>query len=519
MDFISSKSFENAKSWAFEEAKKIVNRLKTIKKNEVILETGYGPSGLPHIGTFGEVFRTTIVMNAFKRLSDIPAKLYVFSDDMDGFRKVPTNVPQREMLAKYIDYPLTLVPDPFDKYESFADHNNAMLVRFLNSFNFTYEFKSSTQLYKSGVFNNCIKRVLENFDKIMNIMLPSLRDERQRSYSPILPISPITHKVLQVHIDEVNLDKYSIVYVNPETGKQEEVSVLNGNCKLQWKADWGMRWVALNIDYEMNGKDLIDSYKLSSQICRTIGGTPPENLTYELFLDEEAKKISKSKGNGLSIDEWLKYAPKESLSYYMFQAPKRAKRLYFDVIPEAMDEYIDSLQKYHDNPSIDNPVFHIHNGNPPYYEGALKFSLLLNLVQACNTADVNILMQFIDKYLDNPSAETRYFITQLAGYAIEYYKDFVANSRVPIKPTGQQVIALKELIAELQTLDDGVPAEVIQNIVFKVGKKHYSVDIKLWFKTLYNVLFGVDSGPKMGSFISLYGIKNTINLINDRIDY
>jgi lysyl-tRNA synthetase class 1 len=242
-------------------------------------------------------------------------------------------------------------------------------------------------------------------------------------------------------------------------------------------------------------------------------------LTYELFLDEEAKKISKSKGNGLSIDEWLKYAPKESLSYYMFQAPKRAKRLYFDVIPEAMDEYIDSLQKYHDNPSIDNPVFHIHNGNPPYYEGALKFSLLLNLVQACNTADVNILMQFIDKYLDNPSAETRYFITQLAGYAIEYYKDFVANSRVPIKPTGQQVIALKELIAELQTLDDGVPADVIQNIVFKVGKKHYSVDIKLWFKTLYNVLFGVDSGPKMGSFISLYGIKNTINLINDRIDY
>ncbi len=510
-------SYSNAKSWAFEEAKKIVSRLAKIKKDKVVLETGYGPSGLPHIGTFGEVFRTTMVMNAFNRLSDIPATLYVFSDDMDGFRKVPTNVPKQEMLSKYIDYPLTSVPDPFDKYGSFAEHNNAMLVRFLDSFNFKYEFKSSTQLYKSGVFNNCIKKILENFDEIMSIMLPSLREERQQSYSPILPISPVTHKVLQVHIDEINLDNYSIVYVNPETGTQEEVSVLDGNCKLQWKADWGMRWVALGVDYEMNGKDLIDSYKLSSKICRVIGGTPPENLTYELFLDEEAKKISKSKGNGLSIDEWLKYAPKESLAYYMFQAPKRAKRLYFDVIPGAMDEYIDALQKYHDNPSVDNPVFHIHDGNPPYYEGVLKFSLLLNLVQACNTADVSILMQFINKYLVNPPIVTCEFMAQLANYAIEYYKDFIANSRIPTKPTEQQVIVLEKLKTELQKLAEGTGAEAIQNVVFEVGKQYHPGDAKAWFKTLYNVLFGADSGPKMGSFISLYGIENTISLINERI--
>ncbi len=507
-----------AKSWAFEEAKKIINRIKKTDKKEIVFETGYGPSGLPHIGTFGEVFRTTMVMNAFKRLSDIPAKLYVFSDDMDGFRKVPTNVPNREMLANYIDYPLTSVPDPFEQYSSFAEHNNAMLIRFLNSFGFKYEFKSSTQLYKSGTFNECLKKVLENFDKIMSIMLPSLREERQQSYSPILPISPETNKVLQVHIDEINLNTYSVVYRNPDTDKKEEVSILNGNCKLQWKADWGMRWVALGVDYEMNGKDLIDSYKLSSKICRTIGGTPPENLTYELFLDEESKKISKSKGNGLSIDEWLKYAPKESLAYYMFQSPKRAKRLYFDVIPETMDEYIDALQKYKINPSVDNPVFQIHDGNPPQYDGVLKFSLLLNLVQACNTSDINILMQFINKYLKEASTSTKEFMKKLADHAIAYYKDFVANTRIPQKPTKEQAIALSTLKTELSKMPEDTEADVIQNIVFEVGKQYYS-DIKEWFKTLYGVLFGSESGPKMGSFISLYGIKNIISLIDERITH
>ena len=508
-----------AKSWSFEEARKVINRQQKNNKKEMIFETGYGPSGLPHIGTFGEVFRTTMIMNAFKRMSDVPAKLYVFSDDMDGFRKVPTNVPNQEMLANYIDYPLTSVPDPFGEYDSFAEHNNAMLIRFLNSFDFEYEFKSSTQLYKSGVFNECLKRVLKSFDKIMDIMLPSLREERQQSYSPILPISPETHKVLQVHIDEINLNTYSIVYKNPETNKKEEVSVLDGNCKLQWKADWGMRWVALGVDYEMNGKDLIDSYKLSSKICRVIGGVPPENLTYELFLDEEGRKISKSKGNGLSIDEWLKYAPKESLAYYMFQSPKRAKRLYFDVIPDAMDEYIDALQKYKTNPSVDNPVFQIHDGNPPQYDGSLKFSLLLNLVQACNTSDINILMQFINKYLKNASAKTIDFIKELAEHAVVYYKDFVANSRVPQKPTKEQAIALNELKTEFEELSEDSDADFIQNLVFEVGKRHYPSDIKEWFRVLYSVLFGAESGPKMGSFIFLYGIKNIVNLINERVSH
>ena len=511
--------YNNAKSWPFEEARKLVSRVKRLNKKEVILETGYGPSGLPHIGTFGEVLRTTLVMNAFRRLMpEVKAKLYVFSDDSDGFRKVPTNVPKQDMLKEYLERPLTSVPDPFEQYESFAHHNNAMLRRFLDSFNFEYEFKSSTEMYKTGVFNDCLKKILEHFDEIMNIMLPSLREERQKTYSPILPISPVTHKVLQVPVEEIDLNNYSIVYTNPETNKKEKLSVLNGNCKLQWKADWGMRWVALGVDYEMNGKDLIDSFKLSSKICKVIGGIPPENLTYELFLDAEGKKISKSKGNGLSIDEWLKYAPEESLAYYMFQAPKRAKKLYFDVIPSAMDAYIEEVNNYSDNVNkLDTTVFHIHNGNIPQYKGALKFSLLLNLVQACNTNDENVLMQFIVKYLKNTNNETVEFMRKLAKYTIVYYNDFIANTRKCEAPNDTQLKALIDLRESLININKDAESDVLQHLIFEIGKKYYPENLKEWFVSLYKILFGSDNGPRMGSFISLYGIENTIKLINNRI--
>lgn len=510
----------DAKSWPFEEARKILARLKRLSKDQIILETGYGPSGLPHIGTFGEVLRTTFVMRAFQKISNVPAKLYVFSDDMDGLRKVPTNVPNQELLKKNLEKPLTSVPDPFEKYESFAHHNNSMLKRFLDSFGFEYEFKSSTEMYKSGVFNNTLRKILEHYDEIMAIMLPSLREERQKTYSPFLPICKRTGRVLQVPVEEIKLNSDSIVYRDPETDKLEEISILDGNCKLQWKADWGMRWAALGVDYEMNGKDLIDSFKLSSKICKLIDGMPPENLTYELFLDNEGKKISKSKGNGLSMDEWLKYAPSESLAYYMYQSPKRAKRLFFDVIPNAMDEYIDSLAKFQTEPQdkqLDNPVYHIHNGNPPKYDGCLKFSMLLNLVQACNTASESVLMEFIKKYLgDSTSAETLEFMNKLAKFAIVYYKDFIAGTRIPEKPTEVQKVALKELKSKLESFDTSVTAEEIQNSIFEIGKKNFD-NTREWFLTLYKVLFGTESGPKMGSFISLYGLKNTISLIEERI--
>lgn len=522
----SQECLNNAKSWPFEEARKIISRLENSKRKQkdfAIFETGYGPSGLPHIGTFGEVLRTTLVMRAFKMLTNLPAKLYAFSDDLDGFRKVPSNVPNQDMLAKYLEMPLSSVPDPFEKYESFAHHNNAMLREFLDSFGFEYEFKSATELYKSGKFNETLHKILAKYDEIMDIMLPSLREERQKTYSPFLPICKRTGKVLQVSIEEIRLESDTIVYRDPETGELVETSVLDGNCKLQWKADWGMRWTALGVDYEMNGKDLIDSFKLSSRICKTIGGTPPENLTYELFLDQEGKKISKSKGNGLPIEEWLKYAPAESLSYYMYQSPKRAKRLYFDVIPNAMDEYLDSLTKYHTEPDekkIDNPAFHVHNGTPPCYQNCPKFSMLLNLVQSCSSADENILMSFVKKYLgDDCSSETEEFIKRMAKFSVAYYKDFVQKTRTPLVPDEKQKSELEALKNDLLSLKADSSADDFQTVVFEVGKRFYKDDLKQWFKLLYGILFGTDNGPKMGSFISLYGLENIAKLIERRTNH
>jgi lysyl-tRNA synthetase class 1 len=507
--------FSTAKSWPFVEARKIIGRLEKSGKKEVILETGYGPSGLPHIGTFGEVLRTTFVMQAFRIMSDVPAKIVVFSDDMDGLRKVPSNVPNQELLSHSLEMPLTSVPDPFGEYESFAHHNNAMLRRFLDSFSFEYEFKSSTSVYKSGVFNEALSRILEHYDEIMEIMLPSLREERQKTYSPFLPVCRKTGRVLQVPIEGICLERKTISYIDPETGELEETSILDGNCKLQWKADWGMRWAAFGVDYEMNGKDLIDSFKLSSRICKAIGGEPPENLTYELFLDEEGKKISKSKGNGLSIDEWLKYAPSESLAYYMFQTPTRAKKLHFDVIPTAVDDYIESIEKFSDS-DYDNPVFHIHNGSPPRYDGCPRFSMLLNLVQTCSTSDEDMLYDFVRRYVGKVTENTSEFIKKMIGFAIAYYNDFVKGTRKFITPDDEQRDALLALNHELSKMPEDSTAEEIQYLVFDIGKKFFPGKSKDWFLTLYGVLLGSERGPKIGSFISLYGIKNTISLIEEK---
>lgn len=510
--------YVDAKSWPFEEAKKIVEKVKCSDKEFVLFETGYGPSGLPHIGTFGEVLRTTMVMNAFKRLSDRKCKLIAFSDDMDGFRKVPDNVPNKAMLEQNLGKPLTDVPDPFEKYESFAVHNNAMLCRFLDSFGFEYDFKSSTELYKSGYFNSSLLLVLKYYDEIMKIMLPSLREERQQTYSPFLPISKINGVVLQVPIMEYDLEKATIKYEDPAIHEVVESSILNGECKLQWKVDWGMRWTAFGIDYEMSGKDLIDSVKLSSEICKTIGGQPPINLTYELFLDNEGKKISKSKGNGLSIDEWLKYAPQESLSYYMYQSPKRAKRLFFDVIPAAQDEYIDSVCKFNngDGKKCDNPVFHIHNGNPPKFTDCPKFSMLLNLVQTCNTLDKDVLFSFVKKYAI--SDESQQIIKKMCEYAVKYYQDFVAGTLHKKTPNQHEKEALIALCEKLKNVDGSLSDTEMQAIVFFVGNEFYSGRMRDWFVCLYTVLFGTESGPRMGTFINIYGVKNTIKLIEASIN-
>jgi lysyl-tRNA synthetase class 1 len=518
---ISVSDFEKSKSWPFEEARRILEKLKgeKPKKGYALFQTGYGPSGLPHIGTFGEVARTTMVMHAFSLLSDIPTRLFCFSDDMDGLRKVPDNIPNKDMVREYLNKPLTQVPDPFELYPSFGHHNNAMLMKFLDSFGFQYEFQSSTDWYTSGQFDETLRLVLQNYQPIMDIMLPSLRDERRATYSPFLPICPHTGHVLQVPMVELHPERDTIVYKDPETGKLTEVLITGGHCKLQWKVDWGMRWRAFEVDYEMSGKDLIDSVKLSSQICKVLGGEPPVSLTYELFLDELGQKISKSKGNGLTIDDWLTYAPSESLAYYMYQAPKRAKRLYFDVIPKAVDEYLSHLEKFETQEGearLDNPAFHIHSGNPPKEKVPVSFGLLLNLASVCNAHDPEVLWGFVKKYAPSASVETMPMLSRLIAFAVKYYENFILPQKAYRQPTEQETKALSDLREALENLDDQAPTEDIQGAVFEVGKRHNYEELRTWFGVLYEVLLGQKEGPRMGTFIKVYGRDNFINLINEK---
>jgi lysyl-tRNA synthetase class 1 len=512
--------FEGAKSWPFEEARRLVSRKGVAEKGYVLLETGYGPSGLPHIGTFGEVARTTCVRRAFECLSGIKTKLYAFSDDRDGLRKVPDNIPNKDMVAKYLGFPLTEVPDPFCCHESFGHHNNEKLKEFLDSFGFEYEFQSSTNWYKSGRFNDVLLNVMRHHEEILEVMLASLREERAATYSPFLPISPKTKRVLQVNIEEYNVDDGTIVF-RDEDGTLTEQTILDGNCKMQWKVDWAARWVALGVDYEMAGKDLIDSVKLSSKICKILGGVPPEGFNYELFLDEEGKKISKSKGNGISVDEWLRYAPQESLANFMFASPKSAKKLYFDVIPRHVDDYMSHLKNYEtqeDKKRIDNPVWHIHGGNPPPCESDISFSLLLNLVSVCNTDDRKVLWGFVKKYKKDASPENTPFLDKLVDHAINYYQDFVKSNKCYSLPTVTEQAALADLLAELEKLNGTEDASEIQGVVFEVGKRHPFENLKSWFETLYKTLFGQEDGPRMGSFIALYGIDNTQKLIRKALE-
>ncbi|WP_207483225.1 lysine--tRNA ligase [Arenibaculum pallidiluteum] len=510
-----------AKAWPFEEARKLLARFGKAPpaKGYVLFETGYGPSGLPHIGTFGEVVRTSMVRHAFQQLSDLPTRLFTFSDDMDGLRKVPDNVPNQEMIRQHLGKPLTKVPDPFGTHESFGHHNNARLRAFLDSFGFEYEFQSSTEWYTSGRFNDALLRVLERYDEIMAVMLPTLGEERQQTYSPFLPISPRTGKVLQVPVLERNVAAGTIVFED-EDGTRTELPVTDGHCKLQWKPDWGMRWHALSVDYEMSGKDLIASVELASKICRILGSEPPEGFNYELFLDDKGQKISKSKGNGLTVEEWLRYAPPESLSLYMFQKPRAAKRLYFDVIPRAVDEYLTFAEKARqEEPArlLENPAWHIHAGETPAVRTDLSFNILLNLAGVANAESKDVMWGFITRYAPDASPEANPFLDRLVGYAVTYYQDFVKPQKNYRAPTAEERAALEDLLAGLEALPPGARAEEIQNLVYEVGKRHPFPELRAWFQSLYEVLLGQTQGPRMGGFIELYGIGNTQALIRDAL--
>lgn len=507
------------KAWPFVEAVKILNRIKDNppQKGYVLFETGYGPSGLPHIGTFAEVFRTTIVRRAFEKISDVPTKLVAFSDDLDGLRKIPDNLPNKEMIEENLGKSLTNIPDPFGTHENFGEHMNNRLRQFLDQYGFEYEFRSSTECYKSGVFDDALLKLLKEYDGVQKIMLPTLRAERKATYSPFMPICKKTGQVLQVAIDSIDAEKGTITYTDPLDGEEIEIVVTGGNCKLQWKPDWGMRWAAFDVDYEMHGKDLTPSAILSKRICNLIGGNSPINFVYEMFLDGEGGKISKSKGNGLSLEEWLKYGTAESLATFLYASPHKQKRLHFDVIPKSVDEYITHVSKIGNQSDIEkmsNPVWHIHNAETPDHNVPITFNLLLNLASACNPEDSKVLWGFITKYAPDVSPESTPFLEKLVEYAVAYYMDFVKPNKVYRKPTKEEKVAIESLRDNLLDLEDNTTPEEIQNIVFSVGKENGFDNLRLWFKALYEVLLGQNQGPRMGSFIALYGIKDTIKLID-----
>jgi lysyl-tRNA synthetase class 1 len=542
----------DAKSWPFEQARLLLARILRLRLTDaerdlaaslihegkageavaafpalnkpVVFQCGFGASGLPHMGTFGEAARPTMVRNAFRALTEdqIPTKLIVFSDDMDGLRKTPDNVPNREMLEEDRDKPVSSVRDPFGEHESFAHHNNARLRAFLDGFGFDYEFKSSTETYRSGQFDEVLTRMLERFDAVQAVMLPTLGEERRATYSPFLPISPVSGKVLQVPTLERDVAKGTIVFDDPDGGRTE-LPVTGGHVKIQWRPDWAVRWTALEVDFEASGKDLIDSVRVSDKLTKVLGGVPPVAFHYELFMDENNQKISKSKGNGLTMEEWLRYGAPESLAYYMYQSPKSAKRLFFDVIPKATDEYLQQLDAYNrtrgdsNAVALDNPAWHVHRGAPPEQGSPVSFSLLLNLVSAADASTKDILWGFIRNYIPGATPENQPLLDRLSDYAINYYEDFVKPSKTFRRANDQEAAAMADLAARFKALPPGADAEAIQNAVFEAGKAAGFEPLRTWFTALYEVLLGQSQGPRFGSFAAIFGLDRTVALIEQAL--
>ncbi len=519
---INKANIEKTNAWPFVEAKRIlIQRKKNIdQKGKIVLQTGYGPSGLPHIGTFGEVARTSMIVNALNQITDLPKEIITFSDDMDGLRKIPDNIPNKDKLKNFIHKPLTEVPDPFEKFKSFGEHNNEMLKNFLNDFNFDYSFKSSTNLYKSGFFNETLILILKKYKEIMNIIIPTLGKERQKTYSPFLPICPDTGNVLEIPVIEIDEKNSKIVFDN--NGKKIEKSILNGDCKLQWKVDWAMRWYALDVDFEMYGKDLIESAILSTKIIKLLGKSNPAGFAYELFLDEKGEKISKSKGNGITIEDWLKYASPESLSLFMYQNPKRAKKLYKEIVPKAVDEYLDYINKAKEQDELQllmNPAWHVHNGDMPHEDMIMSFSMLLNLVETSNADSKELLWKFVKKYKPNISKNNHPIFDKLIEYAIKYYKDVIKQNKKYKKPNNLEKTALEALVSTLEKCNDSMEPEEIQTLIYAAGKENgYKDNLRDWFKLIYEVVFGDINGPRMGFFISFFGVNETKDLIKKKIN-
>lgn len=507
--------------WPFQEAERLVKRMEKKNKSIPLLETGFGPSGLPHIGTFAEVARTTYVAKAYKEVTGVTPKILVFSDDKDALRAVPTNVPNQDMLKEYLGQSLTNIPDPYELYDSFAGHNNAMLRRFLDECGFEYEFASSTEYYASGRFDDALINMARHHQEIVDIVGPTLGEERRASWSPFMPLHPVTKQVMMVPVT-VNATGTMVSWDMPESAQVDGLPVIGrvhtpvtgGHCKIQWKADWALRWYALDVDYEMCGKDLRDSVILSSRICKTLGGEPPVNMIYELFLDEKGAKFSKKKGNGVSVDDWSRYAPLSSLEHFIFKNPERAKKVYLSAVPQALDELIKNSVKSDD---INDPAFFVTDRLPERLKNLpVSIGLLLNVVDAGDIKDADILVRMMAKQYSDEQLEA---IEYVAPFVINYYSDIMSLSKNKREPDEKEKIALSDLYTTLSGMDNNLTGDVYQTEVFEVGKRHYEKnELRQWFKATYEVLFGYESGPRLGQFIELYGKDEFLELMEKSLN-
>jgi lysyl-tRNA synthetase, class I len=526
------------KEWPFVEAQRIIDRLGKIGKSAVTAETGYGPSGLPHIGTFGEVARTSFVLQALKTLEpSIDAKIIAFSDDMDGLREVPKNLPNGEMLKEHLGKPLTSIPDPFGQEKSFAHYMNRKLRDFLDSFGFTYQFASSTEQYKSGVFDEGFKRIVEHYDEVSDLFKATIAEEKRAAWSPFFPICASCGRVYSTRVIAVDPKALTVSYAcdAPLAGKYSccghhgVASILGGGCKVGWKVDWALRWYCLGVDYEMHGEDLLESARLSSKIVKVLGGEPPELFKYELFLDENGKKISKKIGNGISIEEWLRFAPVDSLLYIMYQKPQQAKKMGRAILPEIVDAYLELVAQY-DGAEVDSPVPFIsrlskgaHADRLPgeksaEYRGAQKlitYSLVCELVMALNQDDPRIVRDYLLKYQPGIAANVAYY-EGLIEDALAYYREVLLPARTVEKADHAMDEALAALRADLArrlAAGEEPDAEALQTAVFQVSKDR-QLKMKDWFRTVYRVFLGQNQGPRIGSFIALLGFEKCIERLD-----
>ncbi len=518
-------------SWPFQEAAKI--NLKGLGPGEkIVFETGFGPSGRPHVGTFAEVARTIMVMNAFRELNPgraDDATLYAFCDDMDGLRKVPGNVPEKEMLAERLGMPLYKIPDPFGVDESYSAHMERELEEFLGRFGFEFKLISSASEYCSGAFNPGLKRVMEKYDEIRAIILPTLQEENREGWSPIIPTCENCGRLYTTVVTGTDRENARVSYSCSGSfaggkvrgcGHSGETSVLDGAVKVGWKVDWALRWYVYKVRYEMYGKDLIDSARLSGKICRVMGGDPPAGMVYELFLDETGKKISKSVGEGLTVDSWMTYAPIESLIYFLFQNPRKQRRLYFDMVPKMVDDLLAEYAKYPDLEEIEKPKtvsWHMEKigRERPAFSAAVNFSTLLNLISALGAGERELLWDYVRRY--DPGAEgSREVVDKMVDRAVKYYMDFVEPAKKYRAPEPEERLALESLLEKLEAAHDGLAEDEYQALVFETAKER-DLEAKALFKTIYEVLLGQERGPRFGTFVKLVGKPRAAGIIKDKL--